>query len=180
MQEKLKFAFPLTVLQSDGDLILNASEKYKSQLGERLAPTAVADARALLTQVGTQNAQQKSDAGDVGSLTKEQNEQWDALAALVGNAKKTAKKAFPGQDVKLGAEFQVGVNTPTGLAADLDRAGIILASLGKAANAGPLKAQGWLASDTAAIRSEFRLGVFPPDSGGGKKPEPPKPPTPPA
>jgi len=134
MADEREFHFPLSVLERDGDLILTAAGKYAAQLNPRLPDGHVAAARTLLQQLGTDEAKQKSDAGDLGDLTLAQDEKAKLLLQLLSDAKETAKKAFKHQDVKLSSEFQVGVNKPNDLTSVLGRARIILASLQKAAN----------------------------------------------
>jgi len=222
---------------ADGGLVGTQIVPVHSR-GDAHADNHVSVARVLAGQVSAQHAKQKSDAGDLGSLTQEQNARFDLLQQLMSDARETAKKAFKGQDVKLREEFQVGVTKPNDLGAVMGRARIIMAVLQKAANAATLKGKGWLESNTqelsaaiegldstddaqeaakstgatdarnrtanqlydalltiqnaanlqwpernsanAAVRAEFRLGRFPPRSGGpDKKPEPPKPPAPP-
>lgn len=239
MPEKLNFNFPISLLVQETDLILNAATKYTAQIGARLPENHVATTRTLATQVSQLDAQQKSDRGDLGGLTAEQDAKLAALQEKLNGARATAKQAFKGQDVKLREEFQVGINKPGDLASVVQRARIVLAGMQKAGHTAPLQAKGWLAADTTAleaaidaldaadetqegakgkpvastgdrnakanalydalvtvqnaanlqwpesgaangvIRGEFRLGKFPPRSGGGRKPEPaPTTPTP--
>jgi hypothetical protein len=67
------------------------------------------------------------------------------------DAKKSAKKAFKGQDVKLRSEFQVGINKPQDLASILSRARIIRDASKDADNAAALAKVGWIAADTTAL-----------------------------
>jgi hypothetical protein len=69
----------------------------------------------------------------------------------MNQARKTAKLAFAGQDVKLHQEFQVGINSPHDLASILKRADIIIASVQNAANLPALQLKGWTAADTTAF-----------------------------
>ena len=153
MPENPNFHFPVSLLLQEADAILNAAEGHAAQINARLPQNFVSGARALASDVSAQDVKQKSDAGDVGSLTMEQNAKLDALSAQMTNARETAKRAFKGQDVKLREEFQVGVNKPGDLGSVLQRARIILASLQKAANAAALAGKGWLAADTQALEA---------------------------
>jgi len=70
-------------------------------------------------------------------------------AALTAGARRTARQAFPGDDVKLRTEFQVGINDPQDLASQLVRAQKTLdASVKYAAD---LKKEGWLPADSTAL-----------------------------
>lgn len=79
----------------------------------------------------------------------------------MNQARKTAKLAFPKQDVKLHQEFQVGVHTPHDLGSVLGRADIILASVQNAANLPVLKLKGWTDAETAAfVAARANFGTF--------------------
>ena len=148
MPEKLNFAFPVNLLLQESGIILNAADKYAAQVGARLPVNYSAAARLLATEVSQLDAKQKSDRGDLGTLTVGQNDALTAVQEKLGNARETAKKAFKGQDVKLREEFQVGINKPGDMASVVQRARIVLASIKKAANTDALKAKGWLPADT--------------------------------
>lgn len=151
MAELPKFNFALATLIKSGDLILTAAEKYATDIDPRLPDGFTAAARALVGVINTQDVKQKSDAGDLGTLTLDQDAKLNVLVEKITAARETAKKAFKGNDVKLREEFQVTINTPSGLGDILRRARIILAALQKAENAAALKGKGWIAADTAAF-----------------------------
>lgn len=153
MADPRTFHFPLGLLLQEGGLILNAAEKYAAQINPRLPDGHVAAARALAEQLLAANAQQKSDAGQRGVLTREQNAKLKELNALLSDARRSARRAFRGQAVKLRQEFQVGEHAPTTLGSVLERARIVAASLRKSENAAALRAQGWTAQDTAALEA---------------------------
>ncbi len=94
---------------------------------------------------------QKTARGELGNLTPVQHANLDTLQHWMNQARKTAKLAFAGQDVKLHQEFQVGVNTPHDLGSVLGRADIIIASVQNAANLAALQLKGWTAADTTAF-----------------------------
>ena len=150
MPDKLNFHFPLALLLEQGDKMATAAEA-NPDLNARLPVGFVADTRDLIATVTTGDATQKADIGDIGTLTLAQNAALTTLQNLVGSAKDTAKRAFKGNDPKLHAEFQVGVNKPTDLASILERAHIVSASLNKAENLPALTAKGWLPSDTTQL-----------------------------
>lgn len=149
MARKLKFSFPLPTLLHEGDAICDAAEAKAAALAKRLPAAFVTGTRSLLDAVSGQNTAQKSGAGGVGSLTKEQNEKLAKLEKLMAAAKATAKKAFRGQAVKLREQFQVSADQPKDLASVLARARIIEASCRETAAA--LQAKGWLAADTQKL-----------------------------
>ena len=85
----------------------------------------------------------------------------DTLQNCLNQARKTAKLAFAGQDVKLHDEFQGGINRPHNLGSVLGRADIILASVQNAANLAALQLKGWTAAETTAFvnaRASFTTG----------------------
>ena len=141
MPDKLNFHFPLALLLEQGDKMATAAEA-NPDLNVRLPVGFVADTRDLIDTVTTGDATQKADIGDIGTLTLAQNAALATLQNLVGSAKDTAKRAFKGNDPKLHAEFQVGINKPTDLASLLERAHIVSASLNKAENLPALTAKG--------------------------------------
>ncbi|TAL05987.1 MAG: hypothetical protein EPO07_02590 [Verrucomicrobia bacterium] len=151
MPDKLNFSFPVSLLSQEADLILNAGDKYTAQISPRLQPNFLAGTRTLAGQVALLGTEQKSKAGDLGTLTADQNRKFAALLEKVGAARDTAKRAFKGQDVKLREEFQVGINKPDDLGSVLQRARIILASVRKPANATTLGTKGWLDDDDEAL-----------------------------
>ncbi len=151
MPDKLTFAFPVSLLVQEAELILNAAASASAQISPRLPQGHVAATRALAEAVSQLDVNQKSDAGDLGTLTVEQNARLTELQAQLSNARATAKKAFKGNAVKLREEFQVGVSQPNDLASLLQRAKIVLASLRKSGNVAALRSQGWLAADTDAL-----------------------------
>ena len=73
------------------------------------------------------------------------------LLDLFGRVKDTARRAFKGQDVKLGSDFKVGVNSPADLASVLERTKVARDSCAKEGNAAALATKGWIAEDTAAL-----------------------------
>ena len=142
--------FPVAILLRDGTAIVDATEA-DAAVRARLPDGCVAPARALLLKVEADVAGQKSKAGDVGEMTLAQEAKFAQLNIWIAKARKTARKAFKGQTVKLHEEFQVGVNKPMDLPSVRTRAGIIIASLQKPANQPALKLKGWLEADTEAF-----------------------------
>lgn len=155
MSDKLIFAFPVSLLLQESSIILNAADKYAVQVGGRLPASHGATTRTMTTQVSLLDAKQRSDRGDLGTLTVGQNDALTVVQEKLGNARDTAKKAFKGQDVKLREEFQVGINKPGDLGSVVQRSRIVLASIKKATNADALKSKGWLPTDT----TEFETAI---------------------
>src|ERR1043166_2116723 len=124
MPVKLQFKFPTARLTQEADYILDAAEERAAEINPRLEDGFVARQRTLLSTVRGGTSGQKSKAADVAGLTGAQNDAFIDLKDLVGRAKESAKRAFPGQDVKLRSEFQVGITTPSDLASVLSRARI--------------------------------------------------------
>ena len=151
MPVELKFRFGTATLTQEADYILDASDEHAAEIDPRLEDGYVAKVRTLLGSVRGDTSGQKSKVADVAGLTGAQNDALTHLNDLVSRAKDSAKRAFPGQDVKLRSEFQVGITTPGDLASVLSRARIVSDSCAKDSNAAPLAKKGWIASDTKAL-----------------------------
>ena len=151
MSEPLNFHYSIDLLVHEGETIVTAAEDFADRLAARLTAGFTAETRALLTKVEGEQSDEKGAMGGIGTLTIAQNDALAVLLPLLTSAKKTAKKAFRGNAVKLGQEFQVGINKPNNLASILGRARIILASLKNADNLPALTAKSWIAGDTAKI-----------------------------
>jgi len=143
--------FPISILVQDGDYILKAAEARTGELAARIKPEVIASVRSLHTSVKDKIPVQASAKAGVGELTVAQDAAWKVAKKLVSKARETAVKAFPGQDVKLHNEFQVGHSDATNLADFLQNVRIIEASCKVAANAAAMGEWGWIASDTDAL-----------------------------
>lgn len=161
-----KFSFPLSVLAGAGRRLYDAmtDADYAAALADRL--NAETDTPAdnfatrfndKLTAFGTGDSSQKLKSGQAGTLTKSQNTAFQEMERLLAGARRSAKLAFPGDSVKLHNEFQVGQDDSKTMDAELERAGIVLASCRLAANAPALKAQGWVAKDSDALAAAIKL-----------------------
>src|ERR1017187_1234825 len=164
--------FPVAILTHNGQLITAAAVAHP-EIAPRLPGTYVDDTTALLQKVTGDITGQKGAKGELGNLTKAQRTSLDLLQRWMNQARKTAKLAFPGQDVKLHQEFQVGANGQHDLGSFLNRADIILASLQKADNLAVLKLKGWTDAETQAFlatRKSFGAGdVTKQSAKGGAK-----------
>lgn len=148
-----RFNFALSTLLRDGDKLKDALEDtdYATAMRARLGANCAADLGTLLAAVRTELLNQSGKTGDAGSMTQHQNEEFREVERLAAGARRTARLAFPGQDVILHSEFRVGIDTPKTLAAELDRAGKTKAACGKYAT--QLAAQGWMAADTTDLQA---------------------------
>ena len=157
---KSKFHFPLSVL-------IGASRRLHDALTDTVFATVMADRlntdtdtptgnfatrfSAELDALGAGDVSQKSKTGQTGSLTRSQDTDIAELERLMAGARRSARLAFPSDHVKLHSEFQVGINEPQTLDAELERANLILAGCQQAENVPALKVQGWLPKDTTAL-----------------------------
>src|SRR6266446_2128225 len=76
-----------------------------------------------LATVRTQIQNQGGKTGDAGDLTTGQRDAFREVDRLTAGARRSARQAFPGDDVKLHTEFQVGISDPQDFASQLGRAG---------------------------------------------------------
>jgi hypothetical protein len=146
-----KFKGTLSGLLLAGDQLKDAviDTDYAAAIAERLGDSI---ATTLTTQLGAvrhELEEQSGKTGDAGSLTQQQQDALAEVERLTAGARRTARLAFPGQDVLLHSEFQVGIDTPKTLAAELTRAGLIKAACTK--YTATLQTKGWLARDTTAL-----------------------------
>jgi hypothetical protein len=164
--------FPIAILTYNAQLIIAAANTNPA-IAARLPATYLADTTTALNKVNADIASQKTAHGELGNLTPAQHTNLDTLQGWMNQARKTAKLAFAGQDVKLHQEFQVGINTPHDLASILKRADIIIASVQNAANLPALQLKGWTAAETTAfttVRQTFgAMNVTQQTAKGGAK-----------
>jgi hypothetical protein len=148
-----KFKGPLSGLLRAGDNIKNAvqDDDYATKMQERLGATIAADLTALLDDVRQQLRDQTGKTSEAGGTTQQQTAAFDEVERLTSGARRSARLAFPGEDVKLRSEFQVGIDSPKTLAAELERANLIKAACTRYAT--DLARQGWIARDTAALQA---------------------------
>jgi len=160
MSDKRKFSFPLSTLLHAADSLNDAlgDLDYASAMAARLddtAPTPPVIFRTLLetalAAVRTQIENQGGKTGDAGSLTTEQKAAFAEALRLASAARRSARNAFPGDDVKLHSEFQVGINEPLDQGSVLARAQKTHTAAVK--YAADLKKQGWLPADATALET---------------------------
>jgi hypothetical protein len=142
--------FPIATLTHNGQLIVAAAAANPA-VAARLAANYITDTTTVLGKVTGDISGQKTAHGELGNLTPVQHANLDTLQHWMNQARKTAKLAFAGQDVKLHQEFQVGITHPHDLASVLGRADIILGSVKNAPNLAALKLKGWTDADTTAF-----------------------------
>ena len=150
--------FPITTLTYNGSLIVAAGLKYPD-VTARLPASYLTDTAALIAKIPDDISGQKIKKGETGNLTKAQKASLDTLLHYMNQARQTAKLAFPGQTVKLHAEFQTGAHDKNDLGAVLGRADIILASAQTAANLPAMRLKGWTDGETTAFTNV--RGTFP-------------------
>jgi hypothetical protein len=155
----VKCAFPISLLLLEADYILDAAEAQSAEIDLRLPEDYVVTTRDVMELVSVQDTLQKTYGGNVGTLTIEQDASLELLMGMLSRARRTAKRAFSGQTVKLRNESQVGASTPKSLATVLQRGRIIAAALAKTENASPLAAKGWQAADTQALNPASRTST---------------------
>jgi hypothetical protein len=154
MTTPLKFKAPLGILVQDGDSILLAAEG-RPEIIARLKTEFVPEIRQLHTELKTSVPAQASAKADTGELTQEQNRAMEDLKDMLAKARKTAKLAFPGQDVKLRQQFQVGNAGNLRLPLLLQSARIIEASCKAPANLPGMNGNGWTAAETTALHNRI-------------------------
>jgi len=147
-KSKLHISLPLLV--GEAKLILDAGAAHP-EVATRLDPTYLTDTAAVIDKVKAQGVDQKQKRAQTGVLSKAQLDKIHAFQKETHDARESAKLAFAGQDVKLRAQFQVGVHRPHDLQSQLQRGRTILAGCQAAENAPALASKGWTAADTAAL-----------------------------
>jgi hypothetical protein len=149
---------PVPVITYNGTLIVAAAQKYP-KVAARLPANYLTETTTVLGKMPANVTSQKIAQGETGNLTAAQQENLDSLLHCMGQARKTAKLAFPGQTVKLHQEFQIGIHDSHELGAVLGRADIILASVQTTANLPAMKLKGWTDAETATFTT--LRGTFP-------------------
>jgi hypothetical protein len=112
----VKCAFPISLLLLEADYILDAAEAQSAEIDLRLPEDYVVTTRDVMELVSVQDTLQMTYGGNVGTLTIEQDASLELLMGMLSRARRTAKRAFSGQTVKLRQEFQVGASKPGNLA----------------------------------------------------------------
>jgi len=145
-------------------MLIHAAERLESALNdpayapamaERLGEGFAAAFAEKIAAVPQAKHQQVGQITKISDLTDEQEAAFDEVERLTAGVRRTAKLAFPGDTTRLREEFQVGIDNSKSLAAELQRASIILASVKKYATA--LQAKGWVARDTTALETALGL-----------------------
>ena len=147
MSVKLKFHFEPAILTTDGPRIVTGATALPAVIA-RLPDNYLDETTALIASIPGLQSAQKLQTGTTGTLTKAQNDALNTVNDWLRRARATAKKAFPGEDVKLRADFQVGINKPEDLPSVKARAQIVQNSCADATNFAAMKLKGWTAKDT--------------------------------
>lgn len=151
MSTRRKFAFPLSALTKPAQDLLSAlnDPKYSAAMQARLGVSITSDLNNRLSTVTVSTGSQSAAAGEIGELTDEQLADFREVERLVAGARRSARLAFPSNATRLHDEFQVGIETPKTLAAELQRAEIVRDSCVRHATA--LAAKGWIAQDATDL-----------------------------
>jgi hypothetical protein len=158
---------PVSVITYNGNLIVAAAQKYP-KVAARLPANYLTETTTALGKIPADVTGQHIAKGETGNLTAAQQANLDLLLHCMGQARKTARLAFPGQTVKLRQEFQINIHDSHALGAVLGRADIILAAVQTAANLAALKLKGWTDADTATfttVRGTFSASSTTQQSG---------------
>lgn len=158
---------PVTIINYNGNLVVAAAQKYP-KVTARLPATYITETTTALGKLPTDVVSQKTVKGETGNLTAAQQQNLDTLLYWMMQARKTAKLAFFGQDVKLHQEFLIGNHDSHDLPAVLGRADILLASVQNTDNLAALKLKGWTEADTqkfVAVRGTFPASTVAQKSG---------------
>ena len=149
---------PVPTIIFNGNLIAASAQKYP-KVSARLPQGYLTETATVLGKLPADIIGQKTAHGETGNLTLEQQQTFDTLLHCMGQVRKTARLAFPGQTVKLHDEFQIGFHESDELPAVLSRADILLASVQIPANLAALKLKGWTDADTTTFTTT--RGKFP-------------------
>lgn len=161
----LAFKFPLALLQTEGGYLLQAAARHPeivARLGAPFFVTARGNFKALFgldanadpaapddgapSAVGAPLAKESFRAG----LTIERNTALDAVEELMTQARKTARRAFKGQTVKLHDDYQIGLHDSRTLGDVLARASLIADACAR--DAAAMAAKGWSVAETTRLR----------------------------
>lgn len=164
MSDKRKFSFALSVLLRAADGFEDALEDtdYAAAMQDRLGDDTATPPLVYLTAftaaiaaVRAEVANQSGKTGDAGDLTIDQRAAFGEVERLSAGARRSARLAFPGDDVKLRSEFQVGILEPNDLGSILGRADKTLTAARK--YAADLKKKGWKPADATALEAALGL-----------------------
>ncbi len=164
MNDKRKFSFSLSTLLHAADSLSDAlaDAEYAPAMSARLNDPAATpplifatDFATAIAGVRTQVQNQGGKTGDAGDLTADQRATFAEVERLAAGARRTARQAFPGDDVKLRTEFQVGINDPQDFAAVIERARKTHTATVK--YAADLKKEGWLPADSTALSTALAM-----------------------
>src|SRR5208282_6947545 len=100
---------PVPVIAYNGSLIVAAGLKYP-KVAARLPAGYLTATTTSIGKLPGDTTGQKIAQGETGNLTAAQQANLVLLLHCMGQARKTAKLAFPGQTVKLHQEFQIGIH----------------------------------------------------------------------
>src|ERR1017187_9311243 len=114
--------FPVSILTHNGGLIIAAAKNH-AEIATRLTAAYITAADTLCQKVAGEVTGQKTAKGELGNLTLAQQQNLTTLHQCLAQAAKTAKRAFPGQTVKLHQEFQIVAHDANDLRSEERRVG---------------------------------------------------------
>jgi len=151
-----KFGFALSVL-TGAAAKLKASlidTDYAADMKTRLGATCADDYQAQIDAVDQEIQSQTGKSGDYSQLTGAQKTALTTMRRLAAGGKRSGRLAFPGEKGIQHDEFQVGIEKPKTLSAEIGRASKTLAAVKKYLT--QIKAEGWLDADTTQTRERDR------------------------
>ncbi len=151
MPSQRNFSFPISILLSSSRRLLDAMRDaiVGTAVTARLKEGFHTQLEAQIGLVEKGGVDQSGAIGSLGELTQAQATAFTEMERLISGARRSAGLAFPRNDARLRAEFQVGVNEPQDFESEIDRAAIIHAACETHADA--LAEHGWIAADTTDL-----------------------------
>ena len=166
------FSFPIGKLFDAALRIIGAGGTYPA-IKARLDANFVEDTETQRVAALALYTAQKDQIGDLATMTATQSQAFETLNTLFGKGRKSARRAFAGQDTKLNQEFGIGTSDGRSHAITVAHATQFAASAALPANAAALATQGWKATETAklaaAIETAKAAGLVQGNQKGTKK-----------
>ncbi|HEY1769979.1 MAG TPA: hypothetical protein VGG02_06960 [Chthoniobacterales bacterium] len=172
MASSSHFRFPISLFETESNLILQAAESdtYSAAINERLDDGTVVNGRTLWNTlfkpddptippppveppIGS-SAAQVADESAIGTYTQTQRAALKIYRPLAHKAREAAAKAFRGNDVKLHQEFRIGVKRSSIISKIVSEGRLLLAGVRNPANTAALKTSGgYVAKDTDLLEA---------------------------
>ncbi len=151
MSTRRKFSFPVATLTLNAGLLAKAiiESDYQAAMTARLGAPFITAFPGKITALTGEVTAQSGQTGDLSLLTEQQQEDYREMERLSAGARRSARLAFPGHDIVLSAEFQVGEAGSKAIAATIERDRLTHAAAVK--YAAVLQTKGWIPADTTAL-----------------------------